>query len=83
MRISLNTFECAQKHSIAQKLERQIQDFLAKGGVIDTRQNNEKYAKPKLVHGTRHAYNIAACRCAVCVSWYQLKASKTKARRAA
>lgn len=81
MSISFNAHDCANKQQQSYDLEIQVQKFITNGGEIRT--NNEKKPVHKLIHGTRHAYNIASCRCAVCVSWYQLKASKTKARRAA
>ena len=60
--------DCASKQLEQARIEQQLQEFLKSGGRIKTVKADPKINQ-KLVHGTRHTYVIAMCRCGPCLKW--------------
>ena len=59
---------CAEKQIESALLAKRIAKFLKNGGVIKTMRADAQINQ-KLIHGTRHAYVIAMCRCGPCIQW--------------
>ncbi len=60
--------DCASKGIEQAHLEKQVAKFLKAGGKIKV-VSADPQINQKLVHGTRHSYVIAMCRCGPCTKW--------------
>lgn len=60
--------DCAAKQAESTKLAVQVAEFLKAGGKVKE-VDPVRPLNSTIVHGTKHGYFIAKCRCGKCIKW--------------